>query len=221
MFPFVTSTHNIVVGCKHDCVYCWAKALAEGKLKRFYGDFSPRFLEKRCATLRPKQGECVFLSDMGDLWGEWVPENWIRIILQLVRMNGQADFLFMTKNPERYLDALHAIPNNTILGCTVETNLDELTARVSKAPVPSERFASMRSIQGYRTMLSLEPIMKFEPEGFLNDILDIKPSCIAVGYDNYDNHLPEPPLNEVKELIANLRAHEITVYEKTIREPRN
>jgi len=46
----------------------------------------------------------------------------------------------------------------------------------------------------------------------------IQPEFVAVGYDNYNNHLPEPPLEITENLIHGLEAYEIKVYRKTLRE---
>jgi len=64
MFPFISQMWNPVKGCLHNCRYCWARSLAEGKLKntpRYRDGFRPKLnpeeLEKRFAraleTLEP------------------------------------------------------------------------------------------------------------------------------------------------------------------------
>jgi len=47
--------------------------------------------------------------------------------------------------------------------------------------------------------------------------VELEPEFIYIGYDNYGNKLPEPPLSMVLRLINALRSHGITVYEKTLR----
>lgn len=44
----------------------------------------------------------IFVCSMADLFGEWVPKNWIESILKIVKQCPQHTFQFLTKNPERY-----------------------------------------------------------------------------------------------------------------------
>jgi hypothetical protein len=44
---------------------------------------------------------------------------------------------------------------------------------------------------------------------------------MAVGYDNYNNRLPEPTLSKTMQLIDCLEKTGITVYRKTLREAWN
>jgi len=55
-----------------------------------------------------------------------------------------------------------------------------------------------------RTFISIEPIMPFSEE-FPWKIEKAEPWKVAVGYDNYDNNLPEPLKEETIQLIHDLR----------------
>jgi hypothetical protein len=54
-------------------------------------------------------------------------------------------------------------------------------------------------------MVSIEPIMDFDLEPFVQWIGDIKPILVHVGYDNYNSNLPEPPLSKTNQSIYQLR----------------
>jgi hypothetical protein len=54
-------------------------------------------------------------------------------------------------------------------------------------------------------MVSVEPIMDFDLEILVQWISDIKPILVHVGYDNYNNNLPEPSLSKTMQLIDILR----------------
>lgn len=66
-------------------------------------------------------------------------------------------------------------------------------------------------------MVSIEPIMDFDLEPFVQWISDIKPILVHVGYDDYSNNLVEQPLSKTKQLIDNLRKF-TTVKILTLRE---
>ena len=44
----------------------------------------------------------IFVCSMADLFGEWVPDEWIQEVFQACDAAPQHRFLFLTKNPNRY-----------------------------------------------------------------------------------------------------------------------
>jgi hypothetical protein len=81
----------------------------------------------------------------------------------------------------------------------------------------AERAKAMIDLMYNRKYLSVEPIMDFDLEIFTDWIEKIAPIHVAVGYDNYNNHLPEPSLTKTLQLIERLK--EFTrVRERKLRE---
>jgi DNA repair photolyase len=200
----VTSSWNPITGCLHGCIYCWARRyasrLAEMGVEPYRTKgFQPSFVEERLRRTFGKD-EFIFVSDMGDMWGEWVPEDWIRAVLKCVR-RFRATFFFLTKNPRRYHEFLDEIPRNSLLGATIESNLDH---GVTKAPSVRDRYLAMKNLNYPYKSVVIEPILEFD-EGFLDWIREIKPITVYVGYDNYGNRLPEPPRKKTLELIKRIR----------------
>jgi protein gp37 len=151
----------------------------------------------------------VFVEDMSDLMA--APKEYILKVLEAIS-ESPATFLLLDKNPLRYLE--FELPENVVAGATIETDIDW---KVSKAPIPLYRIRAMQNLKHKRKMVSVEPIMKFSPQ-FIRQLLLIQPEFVAVGYDNYNNHLPEPPLEITEILISGLEAYGIKVYRKTMRE---
>lgn len=215
MFSIVTETWNPITGCLHHCKYCWARLFAETRLKnskRYNKGFVPRInveeFEKKF------KGGVVFVSDMGDLFGDFIPDEWIEAVLDHIKRFPKTFFLFLTKNPVRYRN--FEFPDNAILGATIETDRDDIYDGISQAPKLSERIKAMIELDWDMKFLSVEPILKFSPK-FYKKIEKINPFMIYVGYDNYNYKLPEPTLEETTALIRELRDNGFLVFEKTIR----
>jgi protein gp37 len=161
MFGRITATWNPITGCLHSCRYCWARRYA-ARLARFgiepYASrgFKPSLVTERLK--RPfRKGDLVFVSDMGDMWGEWTPPDWIRLVLEEVR-SSPAAFLFLSKNPRRYHEFARGL-ENAILAATIESNLDY---NLSLAPSVRERYEAMRSLDHPCKAVVLEPILDFD-----------------------------------------------------------
>jgi protein gp37 len=213
MFPFITRTWNPLGGeCLHHCSYCWARKLAEryGQ-KKYIG--KPRIYAKVLEKGEFKQSDFVFVCDMTDLFGYWVPKEIIIAILRHIK-HSPATFLLLTKNPQRYLE--FDIPGNCVCGATIESDVEhDLTG-----PPKSLRLEAMKNLKHPRKMISIEPIMRFSPQ-FIRSILVVQPEFVAIGYDNYRCGLDEPSLELTEILIHGLKAYGIKVYRKTLREAWN
>lgn len=63
-----------------------------------YHAYRMDFPEKR------KEPSRIFVSSMGDLFGEWVPDIWIEDVFDACKRAPQHTYLFLTKNPRRYVE---------------------------------------------------------------------------------------------------------------------
>lgn len=94
---------NPVTGCLHGCEYCYARRIAE-RFGRNPSGFVPEFHPYRLNDpARLKKPQTIFVCSMADLFGEWVPDEWIREVLQACEAAPQHRYLFLTKNPKRYI----------------------------------------------------------------------------------------------------------------------
>lgn len=53
---------------------------------------------------RWKKPRNIFVCSMADLFGDWVPDEWIAEVFQACEAAPQHRYLFLTKNPKRYVD---------------------------------------------------------------------------------------------------------------------
>lgn len=76
-----------------------------GRIQPYPMGFLPTF--HRYALDRPrhiKNPKNIFVCSMADLFGEWVPDEWIRAVFDTCSAAPQHRYLFLTKNPKRYLN---------------------------------------------------------------------------------------------------------------------
>jgi len=69
-----------------------------------YG-FAPTFHQYRLhEPANMKKPQNIFVCSMADLFGDWVPDEWINMVFNACRDAPQHTYMFLTKNPKRYSD---------------------------------------------------------------------------------------------------------------------
>jgi protein gp37 len=149
-------TWNPVTGCKHGCPYCYARKIAE----RFRGSkawpqgFEPMIHPERSNDPEMmKKPQTIFVCSMADLFGDWVPDHWISYVMESCDMAPRHTYIFLTKNPARYLK----IPGeylgrkNFWFGATVDGR-----------PIPNGYFTidTLKKLPEGNTFISFEPLLK-------------------------------------------------------------
>lgn len=173
------STWSPVTGCLHNCEYCYARKIAnrfsmqirtwddhlyicDEPVKRENGSicpypfgFEPTFHRyKLDEPQRWKKPKNIFVCSMADLFGAWVPDEWIHQVMDACYAATQHTYLFLTKNPERYGNVIEYLetdvkespgdtPPTMLLGASATTN--EQLERAYETPA---------------TWISIEPILE-------------------------------------------------------------
>jgi len=197
---------NPITGCYHNCQYCYAY----DKARKYYDDrpleerFNPRLWEERLSAPRNTRYRCtdnlrdklVFVCDMGDMFGDFIPDEWIKKVLRQVWRNQQWIFVFLTKNPKRLINI--EWPENAWVGATVDYQW-----RVG----PTEE--AFKKIKAPIKFISCEPLMG--PVVFSSiDIFD----WIIIGGRNETARMPagQPEWSWVESLITQARESNVKIF---------
>jgi DNA repair photolyase len=198
MYPWVTHTWNPVRGrCPHSCSYCYMRRTWD----RY--DFDTISFQQKDLKINLGNGRKIFVGSSIDMWAEDIPETWILFVLAICQNYPGNEYLFQTKNPEKFFKFRNSFPNHSTLGVTLESNREYF--EISKAPSIDNRIFWIKKLSPFPIMISIEPILDFDLEEFLEIIKSIHPSFISIGADSKNHHLPEPSLGKVGEFLIALR----------------
>jgi len=204
---------NPVTGCKHDCSYCYARDIANRFFADSYG-FEPTIHPERLLapynSKLPKDADTniarrnVFANSMSDLYGRWVPQEWIDAVFKAMIDNPQWNFLTLTKFPKRAAELDY--PENVWIGTSVDFQV-----RVKAA---EEAFSKIEC--GVR-WLSIEPLL--EPLTFTKpELFD----WVVIGGASASSQTPAwtPPADWMIRVASQFLDHGAKIYLKTNGRPR-
>ncbi len=126
-----------------------------GNILTYPFGFEPTLHRYRFDTLEKlKMGNNIFVGAMADIFGEWVPDEWISEIFGICQKYPIHNYLFLTKNPDRYVSLClkELLPEykNMWYGVTITNSRQAYTAEAAMRDMPSEVHA----------FLSIEPILE-------------------------------------------------------------
>jgi len=90
----------------------------------------------------------IFVCDMGELFGDWIPREWIEAVFRVIRFNPWHRFYLLTKQPQN-LAKWSPFPDNCWVGVTV-CNDKMLDVAVDK----------LEDIQAQTKYISFEPLLE-------------------------------------------------------------
>lgn len=118
-------------------------------------EFEPTFHHYRLNEPYEKtEPQTIFVGSMTDLFGNWIPDSWIEKVFEACNKAPQHKYLFLTKNPERYVDLyngklfpyLHK--ENMWFGTSI-TNAEETeraASAIGKLPLNCNKFFSIEPL---------------------------------------------------------------------------
>jgi len=130
-------------------------------------------------------GKRVFIEDMSDLFGEWVPFEWIERLFTVFAARPDVTFQVLTKRSKRMVEwfesEIHwawSFPENVWMGVSIDNDV--------------KRVADLQAIPAAVRFLSVEPLI-----GYCDPVLGIKPSEEAWDEVNsWDDPEPEEFVEE-------------------------
>ena len=128
-------TWNPITGCLNGCPYCYARKLANTRLRERYlanenialplskgvvwdvlkDPFYPRFWEDRLYHAWGGEPKGIFVCDMSDLFGIGIPEEWTAKVLNLCRLHNENRYYLLTKQPQNLIK-FSPFPENCYVG---------------------------------------------------------------------------------------------------------
>jgi protein gp37/ParB-like chromosome segregation protein Spo0J len=157
---------NPVTGCLHGCDYCYARDIATSNrfASAYPAGFTPLFHHERldapANTIIPRkildsgdpklieEYKRVFVCSMADLYGRWVPDEWIEKVHASMIRSPQWQYILLTKFPARYVGL--ELPD----GAWVGTSVDEQ----KRVRIAQDAFAKLPQDKKIIKWLSLEPL---------------------------------------------------------------
>ena len=163
-------TFNPISGCLNSCPYCYARKLANTRLRDVYlqegrgvlpdalgwleedvatDPFYPRFWpDKLEQPMKRKQPAGIFTCDMSDLFGIGVPEQWTHSVFNFIERCPQHRFYLLTKQPQNLIK-FSPFPDNCWVGVSATNWL-----------MFSNALGHLASIQAKVKYLSFEPLLE-------------------------------------------------------------
>lgn len=198
MYPDVDGTINFIRGaCSASCVYCFMKFGHRATIKAYHEPY--HLVEKEFKEFKPEHKARLFCGSATDMWK--APASYIREVLEFCikqEEEYEIEWLFQTKFPVAVSRWIAHLPRNCMVGVTLETNrvYDQF---ISKAPSPPDRAYAMRQLLDLwtkttihrnlpdswlpRIMVSIEPIMEFDLEPFVDMIRSLETEYVSIGVD--------------------------------------
>ncbi len=183
------TTWNPFKGCKFDCIYCVTSFQLQAKRQmhncmKCY-DYTPHFHPERLSAI--PSARTVFVCGNADI--SFAEADHVNQIIEAIRehnksVKNQKTFYLQSKSPSCLEPFLEKLPGNVIILTTLETNRDEGYDKISKAPVPSERYRQFLALKYPRKVVTIEPLMDFDIDVFSGWILNIRPEYVWLGLNS-------------------------------------
>jgi DNA repair photolyase len=156
-------------------------------------------------------GNYIFVGSSIDMWSSSIPNDWILKTLKHINKYPDNKYLLQSKDPKQFMTFIDMYPElfgpNIVFATTMETNRQ--ISGISKAPSPAHRMTYIEKINrlGFETMITVEPVMDFDLEDFIDMLRFTNATQINIGAVTGGHNLPEPSKEKVALLIEQVKPH--------------
>jgi protein gp37 len=228
LLKYVNALGKTVWACVHaseGCRFCYSEALAKrrGRGEAFTAEhmkaLTPYFDTKEAdQVLKSKKiaGKKVFVDDMTDLFGEWVPDEIIIDHFKLFAQRPDVTFQVLTKRAKRVYDLSTAIPG------LMDWSHVHIGVSAENQKTFDERWHLLRAADVAVRWVSIEPLIApVDAQPALYEYLDewVWPDGIVIGGESGAGHR-EMPLLEAVALARQFQQAGVAVYVKQDSGPR-
>lgn len=149
-----------------------------------------------------KMGNNIFVGAMSDIFGEWVPDVWLDEIFSVCIQHHIHNYLFLTKNPERYTK--YAVPNveNIWYGTSITRKIE------------MNRIKSLPAGAGYKNFVSMEPLLEYLNPEYYDDLFQRIGWIILGAETGRSKNKVIPKFEWIKEIAIKADSYGIPVFMK-------
>lgn len=163
--------------------------------------FQPTLHRYRYGVLdKLKMGQNILVGAMADMFGEWVPDSWIYDVFNICRQHPKNNYLFLTVNPERYMDLDLPEETNMYYGTTI-TKADDVY-RAGFLP------------EGKKKFICIEPLLE-DSGKWIKPALAGKADWIIIGAETWKRKgMVVPEFEWIKSIVLEADTLGIPVFMK-------
>lgn len=183
------------------CSYCYARAM----YKRFKWNPKIHLTSRWWSELPHIKPSRIFIGSTMELFGDWIPDEWLKDIFLHCQIESQHTFIFLTKQPQN-LSKWSPFPENCWVGVTATDGqefVDALNNLVHvKAPVQ---------------FISFEPLLDWHIESWLIETdLKSQPEIkwLIIGQQTPISAKTQPKIEWIQEIVEAADKAETPVFLK-------
>lgn len=159
-----------------------------------------------------KKPSKIFVCSMADLFGDWVPNEWIAEVFKACEAAPQHQYLFLTKNPKKYYNWFPSVgsPQNFWLGASAVNKPDEKVTEVDGGFLTTTAHCTADTMRFFKnSFISFEPLLNDVMQDCDLDGID----WVIVGAQTGPGAKPPKP-EWVQSIIDEARYYEIPIFLK-------
>lgn len=141
----------------------------KGRIAPYPYEFDPTFHRYKLDEPQHwKKPHTIFVCSMADLFGEWVPDEWIEQVFKACEAAPQHRYMFLTKNPARFKQLRKngvKLPNDCWIGTSVTRDAEQADQYTGRTGYLSENWDTTA-----QWFVSVEPILERMSRGSIENL---------------------------------------------------